>query len=181
MGIIPLILFLARLRHFLVLGEPGQILWVCHMSNLILSIGLFLNQSELVRVAVLWLILGLPLWIWGMTHMGIGTLSTFGTHFGGFVVGMFAFSRIGGGRKTWLYSLLWFLLLQQVCRVFTQPELNVNLAHRIYKGWESVFGAYWKYWAVNIILAGISLWIIGFILRKLWPPQAIGASNSARK
>jgi len=171
LGVIPLILFLTRLLHFQGLGEPGQILWICHISNLLLAFGLFLDQLEFIRVSVLWLILGLPLWIWNMTQTGVGTLTTFVTHLGGLVVGLFALSRTRCSRRTWLYAVLWLLFVQQVSRVITPPDLNVNIAHRIYDGWETIFSAYWQYWLVTTILAGIGLWIIGIVLLNLWPPK----------
>lgn len=85
LGLIPLILFLARLQDLTKIGEPGHILWICHLSNLILAIGLFFAWPLLVRISVPWLVFGLPLWIWDMTQVGmVGGLTSLGIHIGGF-------------------------------------------------------------------------------------------------
>jgi hypothetical protein len=172
LGLIPLILFLARLRDLIELGEVGHILWMCHLSNVILALGLFLACPLLVRISIPWLVFGLPLWIWDMTQMGvIGGLTSFGTHIGGLLVGLFAVSRMRYDRKSWLYALIYYLVVQQVCRMITPVELNVNIAHKIYYGWETMFSAYWQYWLVTTITAAVFLWVIGFLLMKLFPPK----------
>ena len=90
LGFFPLIFFIAHLLNFLSLGEVGHILWMCHISNLTLALGLFLCQRTLIRVSVLWLVYGLPLWLWNVAELGVETITTFGTHFGGLVVGLSA-------------------------------------------------------------------------------------------
>jgi hypothetical protein len=64
------------------------------------------------------------------------------------------------GKYSWLYALTWFLLLQQVTRLFTPPELNINLAHSIYPGWEGLFSGYWQYWLFIICSSAIFLLIL---------------------
>ncbi len=172
LGLLPWLLFLARLRDLIDIGEAGNILWMCHLSNLMLALGLFLGWPVLVRVSMPWLIFGLPLWIWDMTQLGIiAALTSFGTHIGGLLVGLFALYKIRADRKSWLYALAWYLIAQQVCRMITPLELNVNLAHNIYQGWEEMFPTYWQYWLATTSLAGVALWIIGAILLKLFPPE----------
>jgi hypothetical protein len=172
LGLIPLLLFLARGRDLIELGEPGHILWMCHLSNLTLALGFFLAWPGLVRISVPWLLFGLPLWIWDMTQMGlIGGLTSFGTHIGGLLVGLLALSKMGYARKSWLYALLWYLVVQQVCRMVTPVELNVNIAHQVYYGWETIFSVYWQYWLVTTLTAGVFLWLIGRLLLKLFPSE----------
>ncbi len=171
-GFLPLILFLARLSYFLGIGEPSYILWICHISTLMLAAGLFLEQPELVRVSVLWLVIGIPLWIWDMAGFGIGTITTFGTHIGGLIVGLIALWRVGSGQRSWLYAVIWFLIVQQVCRMVTPAELNVNIAHGIYRGWEAMFNNYRLFWSITTVLAGIVLFGIGKVFLKLFPPRS---------
>ncbi len=163
------------MRDLIELGEPGHILWMCHLSNLILALGFFLAWPLLVRISIPWLLFGLPLWIWDMAQMGLtGGLSSFGTHIGGLLVGLFALSKMSYDSKSWLYALVWYLVVQQVCRMVTPVELNVNIAHKVYYGWETMFAAYWQYWLVTTLTAGVFLWLIGLLLLKLFPAEEQG-------
>ena len=133
LGLIPLLLFLARLRDLIAIGEPGHILWMCHISNLTLALGLFFAWPLLVRISIPWLVFGLPLWIWDMTQVGIfGGLSSFGTHIGGLLVGLFALSKMRYDNRSWLYAFIWYLVVQQICRMVTPVEFNVNIAHDVF-------------------------------------------------
>lgn len=178
-GLLPLFLFLARLRFFLNAGTPGHILWMCHITNLMLALGLFFGQRELIRISVLWLIIGMPLWALDMARFGIRELTTFGTHIGGLIVGLVAISRVRGGRKTWLYALVFGIVLQLICRIITSPELNVNTAHYVYRGWEALFyNNYLLFWVVITILSGIVLWGIGKAFVRLFPPTGCMDKNT---
>jgi hypothetical protein len=172
-GLLPLIFFIAYLLHFLSLGELGNILWMCHLSNLTLALGLFFCQRTLIRVSVLWLVYGLPLWLWNLTEFGLASVTSLGTHLGGLAIGLFVLSRVRMERRIWLYALLWFLIVQQVCRLATPAELNVNIAHNVYFGWESMFSTYGQYWLFTTISAGIGLWIFEIVLLKFWRPEKI--------
>ncbi len=170
-GLLPLFMFLARLRFFMNAGTPGHILWMCHITNLILALGLFFGVREFVRISVLWLIIGMPLWALDMARFGIRELTTFGTHIGGLIVGLIAISRVRGGQKSWLYALVFYLVLQLVCRIITPPELNVNTVHSVYRGWEKLFTNYQFFWVVITVLSGVVLWGIGKAFVRLFPPM----------
>ena len=51
----------------------------------------------------------------------------------------------------------------------------VNLSHRIQDGWEQTFSTYWRFWLLLTLLVGLGLWILGFLLKMLWP--ASGSSQ----
>ena len=171
LGIFPLIFFAAHLFHFLSTGEFGHILWLCHLSNLTLALGLFFDQRILIRVSALWLAYGLLLWLWNLAELGLESITSVGTHIGGLVVGLAALSSVRMERGIWLYATVWFLIVQQLCRLITPAALNVNLAHSVYFGWESMFNAYWQYWLFTSLSTGIGLWIFEIILLKFWPPE----------
>lgn len=172
LGLIPLLLFLARLRDLIGTGDPGHILWMCHLSNLVLALGLFFAWPLLVRISIPWLALGLPLWIWNMTLVGIsGRLTSFGTHIGGLLIGLYALSKMRSHGKTWPYSLILYLLVQQICRVITPAELNVNIAHKMHYGGDIFFSAYWQYWVATTVMAGVFLWLVGLLLLKIFSPE----------
>jgi hypothetical protein len=145
---------------------------MCHISNLMLAIALFSAWPFLAQISVPWLLFGLPLWILDITQVGIvGGLTSFGTHVGGLIIGLIALSKMTYNKKVWIYAFVWYLAVQQICRMITSPELNVNIAHNVYRGWETIFSIYWQYWLVTTISAAIFMWLIGIFFQKLFPPN----------
>jgi hypothetical protein len=171
LGIFPLLFFLLQGIHYWRINELGNMLWMCNIGNLVLALGLFLNNAVLIRMSVLWMIPGLIVWIiyvvlaWGVF------LTSAMAHVGGMVVGIIALRRVGMDNRGWLYALIWYFVLQLVCRLFTSVSLNVNLAHSIDPGWQRTFSSYWKFWLVLTVAVGVVLWILGFVLRKVLPPH----------
>jgi len=163
-GLFPLILFGARLVELNSRGESAHILWICHISNLLIALGLFLGHVELIRISTLWLIIGAPLWPIEIFRTGIMELTSIGTHYVGLMIGLLIIRQFGMGKRSWLYALLWFLFLQQITRLFTPAVLNINLAHSIYPGWEQFFSAYWLYWIFIIVSSAICLWLFSNVL-----------------
>src|ERR1044071_417230 len=62
LGLLPVIFFAAHFLHYLKAGGLGDMLWICHVSSLLLAAGLLLNRPLFIRVATLWLIIGLIIW-----------------------------------------------------------------------------------------------------------------------
>ncbi len=173
LGLVPLLIYLLHFWRNWGLGHPGHGLWMCHVSNLALAFGLMLPQPVLVRVAVIWSIPGIPLWIMDMMRTGEMPVITFFSHLGGPVIGLAGLAQVRADRYMWLYGTGWYLLIQQVCRMVTAPELNVNVAHTMYEGWDRLFGAYWQYWLFTTASAALTLWVVNVILMKVMPPRAI--------
>jgi hypothetical protein len=148
-------------------------LWMCNIGNLVLAIGLFIENRFLMRVAIMWTIPGLFIWFlyvvltWGVFF------SSMLAHVGELLVGMVALRRIGMARQSWLYAFVWFLLVQLMSRLCTAAELNVNLVHKIQPGWEQIFSAYWQFWMVLVVATGLVLWSLEVMFRKLWPDQRV--------
>lgn len=169
LGFLPLAFFLAQAVHYWRINELGHMLWMCNIGNLVLAIGLFLNQAILIRIAVLWMIPGLVVWLlYVVLAWGVFLSSTL-AHVGGIIVGMLALQKVRVDRAAWLYALLWYLAVQLLSRLITPVEMNVNISQRIYDGWQQTFTAYWKFWLILTLGTAVVLWILGSILHKLWP------------
>lgn len=174
LGLLPLSFFLIHAYYYYSHGGLIQMLWMCNLGNLVLAAGLLLGFPEVIRVGVFWLIPGLPLWIWFIVMKGGWLLTSGVSHFGGLSVGLIGLRRVRANTRTWFYAFLWFMLARQICAVVTQPEPNVNLAHRVFPGWESQFGEFWKFWMATTILAAAGCWILGKILLMIFPmPEEI--------
>jgi hypothetical protein len=169
LALLPLLFFLVQGLHYWRTNELGHMLWMCNIGNLLLAVSLFLNRPALMRVAVLWTIPGLIIWIifvvlpWGLFFSSILA------HVGGTLVAMFVLFRVGMERKTWLYATGWYLIVQLLSRLFTPPELNVNLAHHMQSGWEHTFNHYWQFLLTLDVLTAVMLWALGLLLWKVRP------------
>jgi hypothetical protein len=182
LGFLPLAFFTAQAIHYWQTNELGHTLWMCNIGNLLLAVGLFLEEALLIRVAVIWMVPGLAIWAvyvvptWGMLLAGAasrgqfyGVVASTLAHVGGLSVGLVVLRKVRMDGRAWFYAFLWYLVLQALSRLLTPADLNVNLAHRIQEGWEQTFSSYWKFWCVLSLLIGIGLWILGHLLKRLWP------------
>ena len=191
LGILPLFFFSAQATHYWQINQLGHMLWMCNIGNLLLALGLFFGQTLLIRVAVIWMVPGLAVWFayvvptWGMLLTGkydytelFGVASSTLAHVGGFAVGMLVLRRVKMDGKAWAYAFLWYLVVQLFSRLVTPAAMNVNLSHNIQTGWEQIFSAYWKFWFVLTVLVGICLYLLGLLLRKLWPASGVTINDA---
>ena len=171
LGILPLLFFVAQGIHYWRLNQLGHMLWMCNIGNLLLAIGLFLEEPILIRIAIIWTIPGLVVWVlYVVLTSGIIPSSAL-AHVGGIVIGMIALRKVGMDRKAWFYALAWYLLIQLVSRLFTAPDLNVNLSHRIQPGWEQTFSSYWRFSLTLTAATALILWSLGWMLWRIRPAQ----------
>ncbi len=182
LGIFPLIFFLAQAEHYWSINELGHLLWMCNVGNLLLAMGLFLEKPLVIRLAAIWTIPGLLVWLlYVVLAWGVFLTSTL-AHVGGLIVALFALSRIGMDRISWRWAFGWYLVVQLASRLVTPAVLNVNLAHAIQPGWERAFQSYWTFWLVLTIVTAIILWLSGLLLWSIWrysDVTAVGLGNSA--
>ena len=169
LGFLPLVFFIAQGVHYWRINELGHMLWMCNIGNLVLAIGLFLEQPLLVRVSAVWTIPGLIVWfLYVVLAWGVFLTSTL-AHLGGIAVAAIALQTYRMDRNSWAYAFGWLLVMQLLSRLFTAPQLNVNLAHAIQPGWERTFSSYWSFWLVLVIATAAVLWLSGWLWRTLWP------------
>ncbi|HKO97797.1 MAG TPA: hypothetical protein VJU86_12440 [Pyrinomonadaceae bacterium] len=182
LAILPLAFFLAQAIHYWEINEFGHVLWMCNIGNLVLAIGIFFEKPLLVRVATIWTIPGLIVWCiyvvpgWGLLftdHFSwsllFGVVASSLAHLGGIVIGLVALQRIGMDSRAWLFAFGWYFIVQLLSRLLTPPNMNVNLAHRVQDGFEQSFPVYWKFWLLLSAFVGICSWMVGFVLRRIWP------------
>lgn len=169
LGLVPLAVFILHFLYHNSIGAPGLSMWMCHASNVVLALGLFLGKPSFIRVAVMWIAVGIPPWIYEMALTSDWPPTSFLSHTGGISVGLIALWRVRAGRFTWIHAFAFGLVIQELSRLFTPPALNVNLAHHARDGAEKVLTAYWQYWLITTVLVAVGLWIIGRVFMKVFP------------
>ena len=181
LGLLPLIFFLAQTVHYWRVGGMGYLLYMCNVGNLLLALGLFFGRTELIRAAAIWTIPGLGIWIRYVVLEYDYVFSSFLAHVGGIVVALIVLRTVRMDRIAWLYAFTWYLIAQLAARLFTAPELNVNVAFSIQSGWEQTFSSYWKFWIVMTAVVAACLWVIGKVLSLIWPArQEVECQNPER-
>jgi hypothetical protein len=172
-GVFPLMFFIAQLVHYWPVNELGNLFWMCNVGNLILALGLFFEKPLVIRLAAIWMIPGLFIWvIYVVLAWGVFLSSTL-AHVGGLAVALVALSQVGMDRTSWRWAFGWYLVVQLLSRFFTAPALNVNLAHAVQPGWDRAFHSYWAFWLVLTAATVLTLWLSGLLLWSIWPAERL--------
>ncbi|HEY9503650.1 MAG TPA: hypothetical protein VIR01_18575 [Pyrinomonadaceae bacterium] len=173
LGLLPLFFFLAQGVHYWRIDQLGHLLWMCNVGNLLLAMGLFLDKARVVRLAAIWTIPGLLVWIiYVVLAWGVFLTSTL-AHVGGLIVAMIALRKYGMDRIAWRWAFGWYLMVQLLSRLVTPSELNVNLAHAIQPGWERAFDSFWTFWITLTLIGVVVLWLSGLLLWSIWPADRL--------
>ena len=78
--------------------------------------------------------------------------------------------HLGMPAGVWWKAFLVLLALQQLCRMVPPAAAgNVNLSTRVPDGWESSFPSYGWYWLMMAAIFLASYFLLGLILRRLFP------------
>lgn len=172
LGLLPLIFFLAQAEHYWRINELGNLLWMCNIGNLLLAMGLFLEKPVVVRLAAIWMIPGLIVWIiYVVLAWGVFLSSTL-AHVGGLIVAMFAITQVRMDRTAWRWAFNWYIVVQLGSRFASPANLNVNLAHAVQPGWERAFTSYWIFWLTLTVVTVVVLWLSGLLLWSIWPASS---------
>jgi hypothetical protein len=178
LGLVPLTFFILNLIHHATRQQTEEILWLCNLDNLLLAIGLIFNKPVLLRIAILWLIPGFPLWLIESYRNHDLPFSSILAHFGALVLGLFFLPRIGMRRRTWLPAFAYALTIQQISRWVTPPALNINVAFKMYPGWENILDKYWKFWVFISLEAAAFLFLLALLLSRMFPEKPLSDSFS---
>lgn len=144
-------LWIVDLTHHVVLGVPEDALWMCNIALGLLAAGFATNRAAIAGVGAVWVVYGTPIWALDLALGGEFLWVSVSSHIGGVVLAGVAVWTMGLPRGTWWRSVLGVLVLQQISGMLTPAELNVNLSHGVWQGWEDVVPAYPLY------IAGLAL------------------------
>ena len=163
-GFLPLFFF--GLTCFREIHEktPDNIFWMCHLSFLLLAIGLFFERATLIRVAAGAIIVGIPFFFLDLVVGEEKSLISLVFHLAGLGIAFFSLWRVGVRQGLWMACMLWYFFTQLLSRLFTHPSFNVNVAFQIYSDAALGFKNYWSYWLFVSFLGALMFWC----LEKMW-------------
>ena len=162
-------------------GHPEELLWACHLGALWVGIGLLIRRPAFHAIGFLWLCVGSVLWGVYLASGGEFIPTSLLTHVGGLVVGGLAVLFLGLPRHSWWRAILAFLVLQQLCRFATPAHANINLAHSVWPGWETIFPSYLGYQVFLLAVGSASFALVEWLTRLLIEPEHAVARPDATK
>lgn len=173
LGVLPITFMLVRLLVLWRDNKAFDIFWVCNLSNLALGIGILTNQAKIIRPAAFWLLLGLPLWLHYAITTGDYQFTSALTHIGGNLIGLLALAKVRVDKWSWGYAIAGFWVLQLFSRLFTPPEMNINVAHNLrFTFGENTSLSYWQFWIASTVMYTFWLWLINLLTRKIFPAKS---------
>ena len=172
-----LLLLAALALHAWSMGRPNlpHMLWSCHVASALLAIGLLLNRKTLVAAGFLFhLAIGFPAWLvevvvsrgtFGASAVTPRVLATsILVHSLPLIAGAFYLRRrpipATGLALAWLLQIA----MVPVSRWTTPPDLNVNLAHAM---WRPLAGTSVNWWLFQLVVWSATLGSL-LLVRALW-------------
>ncbi|NBO63469.1 MAG: hypothetical protein EBU88_01240 [Acidobacteria bacterium] len=168
-GLLPFLIFLYRVFQYFYEGTPDWIMANCNVTLVMLSLGMLLGRQLPTRVAAIWLTIGVPMWLIDAWVTQVIWIASIISHFGGWLIGLFALRQTRVTGRSWLPAAGWFFLWQVVTRFTTRPDLNVNIAHSPYEFSTAWFGSYWQFWVVCALVVLTLTWVVERGLLKAFP------------
>lgn len=166
LGAAALVLWAMHGGYTMWIGQPENMLWACHLGTLAVGVGLLIGWPTGNGIGVLWLVLGVPLWVIELiTHGGCDLTSTL-SHLGGFLLGLMGVRIMGLPKGTWWKAVGSLYLLHLASRWATPEQANINLAFRIWTGWEPFFPSHGVYILAILALACLLFAATDFVLRR---------------
>jgi hypothetical protein len=162
--------------YWIVRGVPQNVLWACHLGSAAVGVGLLCRLPLLNGVGVLWLGMGNIFWAINLASGGELEPTSFLTHLGGLAVGLYGIKKLGLPRLAAPMALAALLALQRMTPWFGAPEENVNLAFRVWTGWERTFPSYLRYEVFLFAQAGVVFALLQWWLRKFLAAPSPGAA-----
>jgi len=113
-------------------GHAEYALWSCHVAALFVGAGLLGPWPTANAVGVLWLVLGVPLWLMDVARGGEFFPATLFSHVAAFAIGLMALAWLGWPPGAWWKGLATLLALVVVSRGVTSEPANVNGAYTVW-------------------------------------------------
>jgi hypothetical protein len=138
-GSAAIIFYAAHATTWLLRSAPANLLWTCHLGCLLVGIAVLANYPAANAVGVHWLVLGNILWCINLAGGGEFICTSQLTHLGGLLIGLWYARRASFPRGSWRKALAGIAALHLLSGFVTPAAENINLAFRVFEGWEKIF------------------------------------------
>lgn len=165
LGNAAIVFYGAHAATWLQRGVPANLLWVCHLGCLLVGIAVLAGRPAPNAVGVLWLALGNILWCINLAGGGEFICTSQLTHLGGLLIGLWYARRAGFPRGSWLAALAGIAALHVLSGFVTPAPENINLAFRVFAGWEKIFPDFQVYRLFLLAAATALFYSLEMLLR----------------
>jgi hypothetical protein len=167
LGSLALLFYLVHALYWILEGAASNAIWACHLGALLISTGWLILIPALNAVGTLWLGLGNLLWISDLLAGATFYPTSALTHLGGIAVGIWGVAEMGIPKRSWLRAALGLIPLWLATRWLSDPGENVNMAFRVYSGWEGRFPHYWIFLALLLSAAALLFFFLEKALARI--------------
>lgn len=165
---LPAVAFALRVWDYGPGVAAGNLLWMCNAANALLALGWLTGRRRLAGAAAPWPVLGIAPWLLDILATGVTSWPSVFSHAAGLAGALLYARERRLDALDWPGGMLLYLALMGAARLWTAPELNVNLAFRQYEGWEKLLPNYPLYLALTTAAAGALLAATISGLRRLY-------------
>ncbi len=162
-GFLPLLMFALKCWQYRNPADLGQLLWFCNAANLVLGIAIFARWGNAVFICSALLLVGLPIWVFDVVATGDFHVFSVFTHVPSPFVGVLVARQLGASRHVIWQTLVFYLFMQLLARLFTPAALNINVAFDVYAPVKMLFPNFWIYSLTNLL--GLTAWV--FVAHRL--------------
>jgi len=158
------------------IGQLADMIWICHVSMLVLAAGLYWRLSSWIQVSSIWIFPGFVFWLADAFFSGFTVASAL-SHSAALLIAYYALSGISIKNGLWPYAMAYWLLLQLLARWLTPATANVNIAFMVRPEARMIFDAYWQYWLFTSTTAMVGLWSLEKIAQKYFSSSSSQAQG----
>jgi hypothetical protein len=139
LGAAAVILYLPHAIWHIAHGSSWDLLWVCNVSMPVLAFGAFTKNARACVVAFLFLAYGTPIWLLDLVSGGGIVITSPLVHVLGLMAAAHAVRTFGWPPRTWIVAAAASAFVLGVSCAISPESANVNMAFRVYAGWETHF------------------------------------------
>jgi hypothetical protein len=148
-------------------GHPEDLAWACHLGTLLVAVGFVLRARIANAIGFFWLVLGNVCWTMDLATGGEFLPTSTLTHGVGLALAIVGLRAFGLPRGAWWQAMVAFVALQQLTRWTTPSNANVNVAFRVWTGWEGTFPSYPTYMAMLWAVGLATFFVVSVVARRL--------------
>jgi hypothetical protein len=162
--------YTTHVAHWVRLRKAENALWACHLGCLFVGIGWLAPWPLANAIGLLWLLPGIFFWGLFLADGGLFTWSSFLTHVGGNVLGLWGVVVLGFPAGAWWKAGAGYVLLILLCRPISRLSENVNFSLRVWPGWETRFPSY-RQFLVLLVMGAFGLFLVLELLLRHFLPR----------
>ncbi len=169
-GLAAVFFYIIHAGYLIIVGEHYHCIWSCHLGCLLVGAGLVLKSPHIFSMGFFWLFLGVPLWILNVITSREFMVTSTLSHLGGLTIGLCSLSFMKVPRYFWIMATAGLLILGLFSRLVTPEHANVNLAFRVWAGWENLFPSYFWYVVMLVAISASVFFLLERTIEKLASP-----------